>query len=311
MKPFPHPKYLEFLEQEAISILRDTHGLHSSREKINSVCVLFSGGKDSVVLSELVRRAFLPCEIPFQFLSIDTGHNFPEVNDFIAQRMAEINGDILIGRVQDDIDLGSVVEKKEYFSSRNQLQSFVLNKMVREKSIKALIGGARRDEEKARSKERLFSKRTAGGGWVPESQEPELNFHLGVDLNLTDHVRVFPISNWTEEDVWHYIGWRNLAVPSIYFSHVRDCLIYKNQIWPFSKYLLYPQGDCSIEIKKLSVRCRTVGDMNCTGLQISKATTIDEVIDEIRNSTISERGLRLDDQFSETAMEDRKKEGYF
>ncbi len=289
-------RHLQSLESEAIFILRETAAL------FKKAVILFSGGKDSVVLTHLAEKAFYPFPMPFEFLLIDTGHNFPETLEFISNQMKQINKTLLVGSVE------KIMQKKGLvlppFQSRNALQSVTLMEAIHKYAFDAVIGGARRDEEKARAKERIFSIRGPTGAWEPESQQPELWMVFGASLCKGQHMRVFPLSNWTELDIWEYINQENLTVPSIYFSHARDCILRGDVLMP--KF-----GTQSIESKNLKVRVRTVGDMLCTAVFPSHASTIKEVITELNKSRISERGLRMDDRVSKFSMEERKKEGYF
>lgn len=294
--------YLDHLEAEAIYILREVAG------QFENPALLFSGGKDSITLVHLAKKAFRPGKFPFPLVHIDTGHNFPET---IAYRdtMAEALGEkLIVALVQDSIDQGRVVEPKGKHASRNALQTVTLLDTIEKYGFDACIGGARRDEEKARSKERIFSVRDEFGQWDPKRQRPELWNIFNGRIHQGENVRVFPISNWTERDVWEYIKRENIALPSIYFSHPRQ-VVWRNGQWMAAADCL--QIDSEDQIAYKSVRFRTVGDMTCTAAVESNATSLDEVIAEIQASTISERGARLDDKVSEVAMEERKKQGYF
>lgn len=291
--------HLKDLENESIHILREVAG------QFDKVALLFSGGKDSVVVFELAKRAFAPAAVPFELLHVDTGHNFPEVINFRDRLVAQNNARLHIAKVQDWINRGDLVERPD--GTRNPLQTVPLVETIEKRGYDAVLGGARRDEERARAKERIFSVRDSFGGWDPRRQRPELwNLYNGGHLP-GENIRVFPISNWTEADIWEYIGARGIELPSIYFAHERE-VFEKDGMW------LTPgdwggQGQPT-EVRK--VRYRTVGDMSCTGAVLSSAHTIDEVIEEIATSTLTERGAtRADDRLSESAMEDRKKEGYF
>lgn len=294
--------YLDHLEAEAIYILREVAG------QFENPALLFSGGKDSITLVHLAKKAFRPGKFPFPLVHIDTGHNFPET---IAYRdtMAEALGEkLIVALVQDSIDQGRVVEPKGKHASRNALQTVTLLDTIEKYGFDACIGGARRDEEKARSKERIFSVRDEFGQWDPKRQRPELWNIFNGRIHQGENVRVFPISNWTERDVWEYIKRENIALPSIYFSHPRQ-VVWRNGQWMAAADCL--QIDSEDQIAYKSVRFRTVGDMTCTAAVESNATSLDDVIAEIQASTISERGARLDDKVSEVAMEERKKQGYF
>jgi len=295
--------HLDTLESEAIYIFREIAG------QFNNAVLLFSGGKDSTVLIHLALKAFYPFTPPFPVMHIDTGHNFPEALIF-RDDLAKFAGMTLIVRkVEDTIKKKGLEDATGKFPSRNALQSYTLLDAINEHGFDACIGGGRRDEEKARAKERIFSIRDKKGSWQPYSQRPELweiyNGHIGKDEN----VRVFPISNWSELDVWKYIQREKIALPSLYFAHDRKCINYNARLIAVSEYINLEETD---NIVNTRVRYRTVGDMTCTAAIASEATTIEEVIEEITNSKISERGeTRIDDQISDAAMEDRKLKGYF
>ncbi|ERS49888.1 sulfate adenylyltransferase subunit CysD [Corynebacterium kefirresidentii] len=293
--------HLKDLENESIHILREVAG------QFDKVGILFSGGKDSVVVFELVRRAFAPATVPFELLHVDTGHNFPEVIDFRDRLVEESGARLHVARVQDWIDRGDLQERPD--GTRNPLQSVPLVETIAEREYDAVCGGARRDEERARAKERIFSIRDSFGGWDPRRQRPELWDLYNGGKMAGENVRVFPISNWTESDIWEYIGARELELPSIYYSHERE-VFKRNGMWLAPGEWGGPaEGE---ELETRTVRYRTVGDMSCTGAVESTASTPDEVLAEISISTLSERGAtRADDKLSESAMEDRKKEGYF
>ncbi|HEX4046602.1 MAG TPA: sulfate adenylyltransferase subunit CysD, partial [Elusimicrobiota bacterium] len=268
-----------------------------------------SGGKDSTCIAHLALKAFRPGSFPFPLLHVDTGHNFPETLEFRDRYAAELGEDLLVRRVQDSIDQGRAVESSDPRAGRNALQSVTLLDAIAEMKFDAVIAGARRDEEKARSKERIFSFRDEFGQWEPRAQRPELwNLYNG-RVRPGEHMRVFPLSNWTELDVWDYIKEEGIPLPSIYFSHERPCVRRADGSLLASCANVRP--DAGESESRLRVRCRTVGDMTCTGLVESEASTIDEVIGEIVAATTSERGTRMDDRVSETAMEDRKRQGYF
>ena len=293
--------HLKDLENESIHILREVAG------QFDKVGILFSGGKDSVVVFELARRAFAPATVPFELLHVDTGHNFPEVIKFRDDLVAESGARLHVARVQDWIDRGDLQERPD--GTRNPLQSVPLVETIAEREYDAVCGGARRDEERARAKERIFSIRDSFGGWDPRRQRTELWDLYNGGKMAGENVRVFPISNWTESDIWEYIGARDLKLPPIYYSHQRE-VFKRNGMWLAPGEWGGPaEGE---ELETRTVRYRTVGDMSCTGAVESTASTPDEVLAEISISTLSERGAtRADDKLSESAMEDRKKEGYF
>ncbi len=294
--------YLDHLEAEAIYILREVAG------QFEKPALLFSGGKDSITLVHLAKKAFRPGKFPFPLVHIDTGHNFPETIAFRDKLIAELKEKLIVGYVQDSIDAGKVVEQKGKNASRNPLQTTTLLDTISAHGFDACIGGARRDEEKARAKERIFSVRDEFGQWDPKRQRPELwNIYNG-RIHKGENVRVFPISNWTELDVWNYIRRENIELPSIYFSHERDVITRNGQLMAAAEFLNIDHDDV-VEYRK--VRFRTVGDMTCTAAVPSEAYYIDDIIEEIQLSKISERGARMDDKVSEAAMEDRKKGGYF
>lgn len=290
------------LEHEAIYILREV------ATQFEKPVLLFSGGKDSITLVRLAQKAFYPSKIPFPLLHIDTGHNFPETIKFRDDLVEELGLNLIVRYVQDSIDQGIVKEETGRYSSRNQLQTATLLDAIEEFGFDACIGGARRDEEKARAKERIFSVRDDFGQWDEKSQRPELFDMLNGQIFKGQNVRVFPISNWTELDVWQYILEDKLEIPSIYFSHKRETFTRDKMIWSVSDVV---HKDEEETVENRTVRFRTVGDMSCTAAVESKASTIEEVIEEIKASTISERGARIDDKRSESAMENRKQQGYF
>ena len=299
---FLDSSYIEQLENEAIYILREV----AATAKKSTL--LFSGGKDSVVLLRLAEKAFRPMKFPFPLLHIDTGHNFPEVIAFRDKRVEELNEKLIIGYVEDSIARGSVTFKNKD-DSRNAAQSVTLLETIEEYQFDALIGGARRDEEKARAKERIFSFRDEFGQWDPKNQRPELWDLFNTHIDKGEHIRVFPISNWTEMDVWHYIMIEELELPSIYFTHEREVFSKNNLLVPVTEYTR-PPSDVTVE--KKNVRFRTVGDISCTCPVLSSAKNPEEIILETASSSLSERGAtRLDDQTNEASMERRKKEGYF
>ncbi|WP_241507320.1 sulfate adenylyltransferase subunit CysD [Aquimarina sediminis] len=291
------------LESEAIYIFREVAA------QFEKPVLLFSGGKDSITLVRLAQKAFYPGKIPFPLLHIDTGHNFPETIEFRDRLVEELGVELIVRNVQDSIDQGKVVEEKGKYASRNSLQTTTLLDALEEFKFDAAIGGARRDEEKARAKERIFSVRDDFGQWDEKNQRPELFDHLNGKIDLGQNVRVFPISNWTELDVWSYIQKEGIEIPSIYFAHTRKTFVRDGMIWSAEDGVVYREDDEVVEERL--VRFRTVGDMSCTAAVLSDAITIDKVVAEIRESTISERGARIDDKRSEAAMEKRKQQGYF
>ena len=293
--------HLKDLENESVHIIREVAG------QFDKIGLLFSGGKDSCVVLELARRAFAPAAMPVELLHVDTGHNFPEVIQFRDELVKKHGLRLRVAEVQDWIDRGDLQERPD--GTRNPLQTVPLVETIAEVGYNAVLGGARRDEERARAKERVFSVRDSFGGWDPRRQRPELwDLYNGATLP-GENVRVFPISNWTEADVWEYIGARGIALPSIYFAHDRE-VFGRDGMWLTPGEWGGPRDGEQLETRR--VRYRTVGDMSCTGAVDSDASTIDEVLVEIANSTLTERGAtRADDRLSESAMEDRKKEGYF
>ncbi|AUC16073.1 sulfate adenylyltransferase small subunit [Tenacibaculum sp. SZ-18] len=291
------------LESEAIYILREVVA------QFEKPVLLFSGGKDSITLVRLAQKAFYPAKIPFPLLHIDTGHNFPETIEFRDRLVKELGLELIVRNVQDNIDAGKVKEETGKYSSRNILQTETLLDTIAEFGFDACIGGARRDEEKARAKERIFSVRDDFGQWDEKNQRPELFDMLNGRIDLGQNVRVFPISNWTELDVWIYIQKEAIEIPSIYFAHKRETFVRDGFIWSANDEVVYRDEDELIEER--TVRFRTVGDMSCTAAVISDASNIDKVVEEIRASKISERGARIDDKRSEAAMEKRKQQGYF
>ena len=290
------------LESEAIYILREVVA------QFNNPVLLFSGGKDSITLVRLAQKAFYPSKIPFPLLHIDTGHNFPETIAFRDQLVKELDLDLIVRNVQDAIDEGKVSEETGKYSSRNSLQTTTLLDAIEEFKFDACIGGARRDEEKARAKERIFSVRDDFGQWDEKNQRPELFDLLNGTIDHGQNVRVFPISNWTELDVWNYIKNEQIEIPSIYFSHKRPTFLRDGFIWSASSFVYREENE---EVLERIVRFRTVGDMTCTAAVESEAKSIPEIIKEIQESSISERGARIDDTRSEAAMELRKQQGYF
>ncbi len=291
------------LEHEAIYIMREVAA------QFENPVLLFSGGKDSITLVRLAQKAFYPAKIPFPLLHIDTGHNFPETLAFRDQLVSDLGIELIVRHVQDTIDQGKVVEEKGKYASRNTLQTTTLLDAIEEFKFDACIGGARRDEEKARAKERIFSVRDDFGQWDEKNQRPEVFDMLNGHIDLGQNVRVFPISNWTELDVWSYIEKENIQIPSLYFAHKRNTFLRDGLIWSVADNIVFRSED---EItKERWVRFRTVGDMSCTAAVESYADSIEKVVAEIRDSRLSERGARIDDKRSEAAMEKRKQQGYF
>ncbi|MFN4286456.1 MAG: sulfate adenylyltransferase subunit CysD [Lacibacter sp.] len=295
--------YLQQLEAESIYILREVAA------QFERPALLFSGGKDSITLVQLACKAFAPGKMPFPLVHIDTGHNFPEVLEFRDSLVQTMGAELIVRKVEDTIRKRNLAEPKGKFASRNWLQTYTLLDTIEEFGFDACIGGARRDEEKARAKERIFSVRNEFGEWDPKLQRPELWSIYNGRIHKGENVRVFPISNWTELDVWSYIKSENISLPSIYFSHEREVLVHEGQLIAVSPFISTDETDVIVTKR---VRYRTVGDMTCTAAVESLASTLDAVIQEITNTRISERGeTRIDDKVTEAAMEDRKKSGYF
>lgn len=294
--------HLDELESESIFVIREVAA------QFERPAILFSGGKDSIVMTWLAKKAFWPAKIPFPLLHIDTGHNFQETLDYRDELVAQLGVQLVVGSVQESIDTGRVAEEQGYNASRNLLQTTTLLDAIEKNKFDCCMGGGRRDEEKARAKERFFSHRDEFGQWDPKNQRPELWNIFNGRKHMGEHFRVFPISNWTEMDVWQYILKENIPMPSIYYTHERE-VFNRDGVWlaaaPFMK--LKPNEKVETRI----VRCRTIGDISCTGLTLSEANSLEEIIDEIAATRITERGGRADDLRSEAAMEDRKKEGYF
>jgi sulfate adenylyltransferase subunit 2 len=294
---------LDVLEAESIHIMREVAA------EFERPVLLFSGGKDSIVMLALAERAFRPARIPFPVMHVDTGHNFAEVLEFRDRRAAEAGARLIVASVQESIDAGKVAEETGRWASRNRLQTTTLLDALADNRFDAVFGGARRDEEKARAKERVFSYRDEFGQWDPKNQRPELWNLYNTRIRRGEHIRVFPLSNWTELDVWHYIAREQLEIPSIYFSHPRPVFERDGILLADNEFVTRGEDEPVFEAK---VRYRTVGDMTCTGAVESTATTVEEVIGEISVTRITERGqTRADDRASEAAMEDRKREGYF
>ena len=298
-----HLDYLEQLEAESIHIMREVAA------QFEKPALLFSGGKDSITMVHLARKAFAPGRIPFPLVHVDTGHNFPEALAFRDKLAREVNATLVVRQVEDTIRQRSLTEPRGKFASRNWLQTYTLLDTIEEFSFDACIGGARRDEEKARAKERIFSVRDEFGQWNPKLQRPELwNIYNG-RIHKGENVRIFPISNWTELDIWNYIRKENIELPSIYFAHEREVIVHEGQLVAVSEFV---NLDATDTVVKKKVRYRTVGDMTCTAAVESDASSLDEVINEIIATRVSERGeTRIDDRVTEAAMEDRKKNGYF
>ena len=294
--------HLDELESESIFVIREVAA------QFERPAILFSGGKDSIVMTYLARKAFWPAKIPFPLLHVDTGHNFQETIEYRDKMVKDLGVQLVVGSVQESIDTGRVVEEQGYSASRNLLQTVTLLDTIEKYKFDAAMGGGRRDEEKARAKERFFSHRDEFGQWDPKNQRPELWNIFNGRKHIGEHFRIFPISNWTEMDVWQYIYKENIPLPSIYFTHEREAFL-RDGVWlanaPFMK--LKPNE----KLEKKIVRCRTIGDISCTGLNLSTANSLEEIIAEIAATRVTERGSRADDLRSEAAMEDRKKEGYF
>jgi sulfate adenylyltransferase subunit 2 len=297
------PSQLEVLEAESIHMMREVAA------EFERPVLLFSGGKDSIVMLALAERAFWPARIPFPVMHVDTGHNFTEVLEYRDRRLAEAGVQLVVASVQESIDQGRVVEETGRRASRNRLQTTTLLDAIEKYQFDAVFGGGRRDEEKARAKERVFSFRDEFGQWDPKNQRPELWSIFNTRIRKGEHIRVFPLSNWTELDIWQYIGQEKLEIPSIYFAHSRSVFERDGILLADNEFISRAQDEAVFEAR---VRYRTVGDMTCTGAVESSAATIAEVIAEISATRITERGqTRADDRASEAAMEDRKREGYF
>ncbi|MGJ8745413.1 sulfate adenylyltransferase subunit CysD [Polaribacter sp.] len=294
---------VDALESEAIFIFREVVA------QFEKPVLLFSGGKDSITLVRLAQKAFYPAKIPFPLMHIDTGHNFPETIEFRDRLAKELGVELIVRNVQDNIDSGRVKEETGRYASRNMLQTETLLDAIEEFGFDACIGGARRDEEKARAKERIFSVRDDFGQWDEKNQRPEVFDMLNGRIDLGQNVRVFPISNWTELDVWSYIEQEDIEIPSIYFAHKRKIFVRDGMIWSADDEVVF--RDKEEQVEERMVRFRTVGDMSCTAAVLSDAVDIAKVVEEIRDSSISERGARIDDKRSEAAMEKRKQQGYF
>ena len=294
--------HLEHLESEAIYVLREVAA------QFQNPVLLFSGGKDSIVAAHLAKKAFWPAKVPFPLMHVDTGHNFPETIEFRDRFVSEMGARLVVASVQESIDKGRALEEKGPNASRNGLQTVTLLDALEENNFDAAIGGARRDEEKARAKERFFSHRDDFGQWDPKNQRPELWNLFNGRMQPGEHFRVFPLSNWTEMDVWQYIKRENIDLPSIYFSHKRPVIRRNGSIMALTDFISLQDGE---EVTEEVVRFRTVGDATCTGCSLSGADNVDDIIAEVAAARQTERGTRADDKRSETAMEDRKKQGYF
>lgn len=295
-------RHLYELENESIYILREVAA------QFKKPVLLFSGGKDSIVMARLAQKAFYPAKIPFSFMHIDTGHNFPETIEFRDKIVGELGVDLIVRYVQDSIDQNKVCEEIGKYASRNSLQTVTLLDAIDEFGFDACLGGARRDEEKSRAKERIFSVRDSFGQWDYKKQRPEPFQLLNGKIKFGENVRAFPISNWTEEDIWSYILQEELELPSVYFAHKRKLIKRDGVFQAYSEFLNLVETD---EIEERTVRFRTVGDMTCTAAFLSEADTVEKVLIENMASKHSERGARIDDKRSESALEERKKEGYF
>lgn len=294
--------HLQELEAESIFVIREVAA------QFERPALLFSGGKDSIVMAYLAYKAFYPATIPFPFVHIDTGHNFEETLTYRDILVNKLGADLIVGSVEQSIKEGKAVEEKGFYASRNKLQTVTLLDTLEQYKFDAAMGGARRDEEKARAKERFFSHRDEFGQWDPKNQRPELWNIFNGKKQMGEHFRVFPISNWTEMDVWQYILQENIPLPSLYYTHERE--VFQRDGMIYAALPAIPRKEEEVVYTE-KVRCRTIGDITCTGLTLSKANSLEEIIQEIASSRVTERGGRADDKRSETAMEDRKKEGYF
>jgi len=294
--------HLKELEAESIFVIREVAA------QFEKPVLLFSGGKDSIVCFHLAQKAFFPANIPFPLLHIDTGHNFQETLIYRDNLVKKYSAQLVVGSVQESIDTGRVTEEKGHNASRNVLQTVTLLDTIEKYKFDACIGGARRDEEKARAKERFFSHRDEFGQWDPKNQRPELWNIFNGKKNIGEHFRVFPISNWTEMDVWQYILHEKIEMPSLYFTHVRECFVRDGVIYAHENVIPLKPTE---KVEKMQVRFRTIGDISCTGAVLSKANTLEEIVQEVAAVRTTERGSRIDDRRSEAAMEDRKKSGYF
>jgi sulfate adenylyltransferase subunit 2 len=299
-----HLNHLKELESESIFVMREV------ASQFERPVLMFSGGKDSILMVHLAAKAFYPARIPFPLLHIDTGHNFPETLEYRDQLVEKLGAKLIVGSVQEAIDKGHIKEEKGYNASRNYLQTHVLLKSLEDGKFDAALGGARRDEEKARAKERFFSHRDEFGQWDPKNQRPELWNLFNGKKHFGEHFRVFPISNWTELDVWMYLAAEEVELPSLYFAHRRQVFERDGILLADCEYI-QKRPEEEAEVEERLVRCRTIGDMTCTGVWESKAESIEDIIKEVSIARKTERGGRADDKRSETAMEDRKRGGYF
>lgn len=295
-------KHLKELESESVYVMREVAA------QFERPVLLFSGGKDSIVMAHIAHKAFYPAAIPFPFLHIDTGHNFEETIRYRDDLVVRLGVKLIVGSVQESIDTGRVVEEKGVNASRNKLQTVTLLDAIEKYKFDAALGGARRDEEKARAKERFFSHRDEFGQWDPKNQRPELWNTFNGRKQMGEHFSVFPLSNWTEMDVWQYILFEHIELPSLYYTHERD-VFERDGIW--MAYYPFMQLKTGERVVRKRIRCRTIGDITCTGVTISEANTLEDIIREIAASRITERGGRSDDKRSDASMEDRKKAGYF
>jgi len=294
--------HLRELESESIFVIREVAA------QFEKPALLFSGGKDSIIMVHLAVKAFHPARIPFTLVHIDTGHNFHETIEYRDDLVNKLGARLVVGSVQESIDRGRVTEETGPYASRNYLQTVTLLDTIETHGFDALLGGGRRDEEKARAKERFFSHRDEFGQWDPKNQRPELWNLFNSRKKIGEHFRVFPISNWTEMDVWQYVLMENIDMPSLYFSHWRECVNRKGVLLAKSEFMQLVEGE---KWENMHIRFRTIGDMSCTGATLSSAYSLEEIIQEVAAARVTERGSRADDKRSETAMEDRKKEGYF
>jgi sulfate adenylyltransferase subunit 2 len=294
--------HLKQLESEAIFIMREVAA------QFEKPVLLFSGGKDSIVMVRLAEKAFYPSKIPFPLLHIDTGHNFPETLVFRDRLVKELDVELIVGSVEESIDRGTAVEERGPNASRNVLQTVTLLEMIERYKFDAAFGGGRRDEEKARAKERFFSHRDEFGQWDPKNQRPELWNLFNGKKHIGEHFRIFPLSNWTEMDVWQYIAAEHVDIPKIYYTHKRKVIMRDGVYLAYSPYIKLMEGE---KVEDKQIRFRTIGDMTCTGAVVSNANSLEDIIQEVAAARVTERGGRADDKRSEAAMEDRKKEGYF
>ncbi|MBK6620805.1 MAG: sulfate adenylyltransferase subunit CysD [Saprospirales bacterium] len=297
-----HLNHLKELESESIFVIREV------ASQFQNPVILFSGGKDSILLTYLAQKAFYPARIPFPLMHVDTGHNFLETIEYRDQMIAKLGAKLIVASVQEAIDKGAIKEEKGYNASRNALQTHVLLDALEKGKYDAALGGGRRDEEKARAKERFFSHRDEFGQWDPKNQRPELWNLFNGKKQIGEHFRVFPISNWTELDVWQYLHMEKVELPSLYFSHQRECFVRDGVIYADSDFMMKKPEE---KVEPMQIRFRTIGDITCTGATRSAANTLDQIVQEVAASRFTERGTRSDDKRSETAMEDRKKQGYF